>query len=95
MFDLKCKRESCSYNQNCNCTAKNIDVSKNTECNTYNPTKGNKKEQDKIPQTAMRNETNVKCHAECLFNCEENCIANGITVKSSDACPCCCTFMPK
>ena len=95
MFDLKCKRESCVYNSNCNCTAKNIDVDKNTECKTYEACNQEKKEQDKIPHTALRNQTSVKCHAECLFNSECSCIANGITVKTSSSTPCCCTYMPK
>lgn len=95
MFDLKCKRETCTYNCNCNCMAHNIDVDKNTECKTYCPSDKTKKEQDKIPHTPVRNETNVKCHADCLFNSEDMCIANGITVKSANTCPCCCTYMPK
>ena len=38
MYDLKCKRKGCKYNKNCNCTAKNVEVKKDTSCKTYDPT---------------------------------------------------------
>ena len=37
MFDLKCKRTGCVYNKSSNCTAKNVEVDKETECKTYEP----------------------------------------------------------
>ena len=37
MYDLKCKRKGCTYNKNCNCTAKIVEVEKNTGCKTYKP----------------------------------------------------------
>lgn len=95
MYDLKCKRENCIYNCNCNCTAKDIDVSKSTECKTYEPADHKKQEVDKIPVTPTRNQTCVSCKADCLFNSDCKCVANGITVKTSDSCPCCQTYMPK
>lgn len=94
MFDLKCKRQDCQFNKNCNCTANDINVSKLTECETY--LKGeNKKEKDKIPQPPSRKNVNVKCNAHCLFNKECDCIANGISVLTHHDCPECATFMPK
>ena len=95
MFDLKCKRQGCIYNENCNCTAQNINVGKATECLSYKDCGFEKQEKDKISQTAARRNTNVTCNAKCLFNDKEICKANGITIMTSDSKPRCCTFMPK
>lgn len=95
MFDLKCKRQGCKFNQNCNCTAKEIDISKGTECITYQDCGEIKKEEDKITQTPKRKTTQVKCNAKCLFNKECHCSANGITVMTNNNKPECCTFLPK
>lgn len=94
MFDLKCKRQDCTYNKNCNCTATDVNVSNLTECKTYKPGE-NKKEKDKIPQPPARKNINVDCKAKCLFNKECLCIANGISVLTHHDCPECATFMPK
>ena len=100
MYDLKCKRQGCTYNKNCNCTAKQIEVTKNTECKTYQPSETMKHQEEKIGQPPIRKDIKVGCHAECLFNKEEKCIANGITVQTCNSalgepCPICCTFMPE
>ena len=95
MFDLKCKRQGCKFNESCNCTAKNINIGKQTECQTYEGTIKKKKEKDEIKQTAARKNINVDCKANCLFNENNHCIANGISVMTNDNTPECSTFMPK
>lgn len=95
MFDLKCKRQGCKFNEDCNCIAKNIIVSSGTECKTYIDCGKNKKEKDEIHQTATRKNINVECEAKCLFNDHHICKANGISVMTNDNRPECCTFMPK
>lgn len=103
MVDLKCEREDCKYNKACNCMANGIDVSKQTECTTYEKSDNpNKHEEDKIPQALIRHNTNVRCVAPCLFENDCLCIANGITVenltiKNKKGCPCpaCATYLPK
>lgn len=95
MFDLKCKRQDCKYNHNCNCTARNIKVGRNTDCETYIQTKDQTKEKDKITQPPMRKNINVGCEADCLFNRNCKCKANGISVMTNDGAPECCTFLPK
>lgn len=98
MFDIKCKRQGCVYNKNCNCTAKTIEVTKNTECKTYEPSnEAEVGEVEKIGQPPIRKDTEVGCKANCLFNQNQVCSANGITVQTCDntACPNCCTYEPK
>jgi len=98
MFDIKCKRKKCVYNKNCNCTSKTIDVAKNTECETYKPSnEAEVGEVEKIGQPPIRKNIGVNCKADCLFNDEHKCIANGITVLTCENidCPNCCTYSPK
>jgi len=95
MFDLKCKRQGCRFNENCNCTAHDIMVGRETECQTYEDSGINKKEKDEIKQTAARKNIEVKCRANCLFNENHKCKANGISVMTNDGSPECSTFMQK
>ena len=101
MFDLKCKRKGCSYNKNCNCTAKSIDIKEDTGCNTYFPSNekeiGEVENTAKVTQPPVRKDIEVSCSADCLFNHNEICSANGITVQTCNnvACPNCCTYQPK
>ena len=101
MFDLKCKRKGCTYNKNCNCTAKNISVKEDTGCDTYFPSNekeiGEVENTEKVTQPPIRKDIEVSCSADCLFNHEHICSANGITVQTCDnvACPNCCTYQPK
>lgn len=95
MFDLKCKRVGCLYNENCNCTAPNVKVGKMTECETYKPAQKEQKSEDKIAQSPSRKNIKVACDAKCLFNDHCQCKANGISVMTNNQEPECCTFMPK
>ena len=98
MYDLKCKRKGCTYNKNCNCTAKTVEVEKNTGCKTYKPAENIDKNQvSKVSQPPIRKDIKVDCKADCLFNNNSECIANGITVQTCDdvSCPNCCTYQPK
>lgn len=98
MFDVKCKRKGCEFNKNCNCTAKDIEVTKDTACKTYKPSnEAEVGEVEKIGQPPIRKDTKVECKASCLFNNENICTANGITVQTCDnvARPNCCTYEPK
>ena len=98
MFDIKCKRQGCLFNKNCNCTAKDIEVDNKTECKTYQA--GQESEVgavEKIGQPPIRKDISVSCKANCLFNDNKKCLANGITVQTCDnkSCPNCCTYEPK
>ena len=95
MFDLKCKRMNCKFNKDCNCVAHKIEVAPSTTCLTYEDCGARKKQDDKISQSPSRKNTNVSCKADCLFNDNCTCKANGISVMTSGFKPECCTFMPK
>ncbi len=98
MFDLKCKRKGCEYNKNSNCTAKKVDVTKDTYCKTYKPSnEAEVGEVEKVGQPPIRKNIEVDCKADCIFNRKCVCTANGITVKtcSDETCPICCTFQPE
>lgn len=98
MYDLKCKRMDCEYNKNCNCTVNDLKIDSDTSCGSYH--KSNEAEVgevEKVGQPAVRKDIEVDCTANCLFNKDCICEANGITVQtcSDKTCPNCCTFMPK
>lgn len=98
MFDLKCKRKGCVYNKNCNCIANEVEVRKDTGCKTYAPSnEAEVGEVEKIGQPPIRKDIQVDCHADCIFNSNQECTANGITVQTCDdvTCPNCCTYQPK
>lgn len=98
MFDLKCKKTDCEYNKNYNCRAKDVEILENTECETFKPSNEVEVgEVEKIDQPAIRKNINVGCDADCIFNHQYECCANGITVEPcrGDNCPNCSTFMPK
>ena len=104
MYDLKCKRVGCKYNKNCNGTAGSVEVKKDTICKTYEPSKNfdAKKAEEKVGQPPARKDIDVKCKAECIFNTNCVCTANGITVQtcaySCEAGECSspvCTYQPE
>lgn len=97
MYDLKCKREGCEFNQNCRCSAKHITIASNAECTSYSPSENyNKTEKSKIKQRAVRVNTIADCKAAgCLFNHCGVCVANGISVATVDNKPECLTIKPK
>ena len=98
MFDIKCKRKGCKYNKNLNCSAKNINVKADTECETYQPSNANDiNDIEKVAQPPIRKDIKVTCDATCLFNNKHNCSANGITIQTCKniSCPNCCTFTLK
>ena len=98
MYELKCKREGCTFNRNCCCTAGHITVGKAADCTSYTPSEDyDKKEKSKLKQKALRQNTMVDCKATgCIFNSDCKCIANGITVETLDANkPECCTIKLK
>ena len=98
MFDLKCKRKGCTYNKNCNCTAKEIEVKKDTSCKTYEPSnEAEIGEVEKIGQPPIRKDISVGCAADCIFNNSSICTANGITVQTCGDVtkPNCCTYQPR
>lgn len=81
MIDLKCKCTNCKYNYFCNCTADSILVSNNTSCDSFRVSHSSSTEfADEIIEPLVRHSTDVECHAACVFNHDNKCIANGITI---------------
>lgn len=98
MYDLKCKRKGCVHNKNCNCTANIVEVKSDTGCKTFAPSnEAEIGEVEKVGQPAIRKDIEVACHADCIFNSNSVCTANGITVQTCDNItePNCCTYQPK
>lgn len=104
-MDLRCNKTDCKFNDKFACRAKDICVSKATECKTYEPSK-NKKNIPKLSQTMFESapeiapfrakaDVGVDCKAQCLFNKNGKCIANGITILDGKTDGVCGTFIEK
>lgn len=103
-MDLRCRKTGCKYNCDLTCTAKSVEIDKKFVCKTFVPTP--EKEKDfsalifsdtppKIADYRHLKDMCLKCSAKCLFNRQNSCIANGITINSalSPETPKCITFM--
>ena len=98
MKDLKCGMKNCRFNKGYCCCAKEVDIGHGTDCTTYDPdfTKNRTlfEAGADFEKADYSVDTRVLCGAECIFNREGKCIANGITVMgqgNSDAS--CLTFI--
>ncbi|MCI9031828.1 MAG: DUF1540 domain-containing protein [Clostridia bacterium] len=98
MKDLKCGMKNCRYNKGYCCCAKEIDVNAETDCTTYSPDEEKSRSLFEAGSDFVKSDysidTNVLCGADCIFNRDGKCIANGITVMgqgNSDAA--CLTFI--
>lgn len=102
-MDIRCRKTNCQYNDRYTCKAKEILVGKQIVCCTYK--KGNKDEPDtsktmfdRAPEYAPQRDSktiNIGCKANCMFNVDGVCIANGITVNDINEKPYCMTFVRK
>jgi|GEM_PF-427504 len=108
-MEIRCKKGDCKYNTGSSCSAKNLNIDRDTAaCATYD--KDEVKENiiirngnifDVADKMAAKNTNNVPlgCQAtQCLYNKNEECIANGITIidgesSSSDQDASCATFV--
>jgi hypothetical protein len=86
MKDLKCALKECRYNQGFSCVADKISVDESAHCKSYKVS-GEKLANTmfEIGSDSMKPNysvnTDVHCSAGgCLFNRNEKCRANGITV---------------
>ena len=101
-MDLRCNKTNCKHNDRYSCTAKEIHISETTDCKTYKNEKG--KPLTKISNTMFeqapeiapfRAKANIeiKCKADCLFNKNGKCNANGISVLDGKKDGICGTFI--
>ena len=96
MKDLKCGLTQCKYNKGYSCCAKCIDVDKHADCLSYTPehNKNNFEAAGDFKKVNYSVDTIVSCTADCIFNKENTCRANGITVMSGGGKPAgCLTFI--
>ncbi len=87
--DIKCGLKECKFNKGYCCCAKSIDVSTNTDCLTYSPDEKKRNSMfeaaaDFIPANYSV-DTSVACNAKCIFNKDNRCVSNGITVMNQGA----------
>jgi len=91
-MDIKCKKTDCKYNKGCCCTARNVKVGHQVDCETY---EFSEQQAKNLNQETAKNmfevaeplnphvankEVKIACDARCLFNKNGICSANGITV---------------
>jgi|LGVF01.2.fsa_nt_gb hypothetical protein len=93
-MDIKCKKTNCLYNDSSHCSAGTINVGSDLDCKTFIKDKSlNKKEAKKVSGSlfeagsleANHAKINLKvgCGAtNCLFNKNNTCQSNGISVLS-------------
>ena len=96
MKDLKCGKKSCKHNKGYCCCARKIEVDKSTDCLTYDPTEKKPSMFEAGADFVKADysvDTAVDCNADCIFQKEHKCIANGITVMGDNTNANCLTFI--
>ena len=101
-MDLKCRKTTCTYNNNYTCQAKGIAITNKLACETFAQDE-TKEVQDtsrcmfeEAPKYAPHREKKslkVNCMAKCLFNENGSCVANGLTINPVNECPFCMTHI--
>lgn len=98
MKDLKCGLKNCRYNKGYSCCSHEISVDEGTDCRTYSPDPEKRTNMfeagEDFTPVNYSVDTDVRCTADCVFQKQEKCVANGITVMSeSNQAAVCLTFM--
>lgn len=99
MKDLKCGLKSCTHNKGYCCCAREISVSGQTDCLTFEEDENKKNKSmfeagSDFVKADYSVDTAVACAAKCIFQKDGRCISNGITVMSNDDAPAAClTFI--
>lgn len=104
-MDLKCKKLNCVNNDKYSCMKKAIKVSKTCECDSYEPARDLRDSQKQDVSKTMfetapdfhpyrhKKKIDIECDADCLFNRNNKCHANGISVCNCTNCALCATFI--
>ena len=101
-MDLKCRKLSCKYNNYHTCMAKNLSITTDIKCDSYEHDENKQVRDtsrcmfDEAPKYAPHREKKnmrVACAAKCLFNEQGVCVANGLTINSLNDCPYCLTYI--
>ena len=84
MKDLKCGLKECRFNKGYSCCADCITIEGNTDCRSYAPQEDKRgsmfEAADEFVPANYSVDTKVKCNADCVFNKNNICVSNGITV---------------
>ena len=92
-MDLRCRKTNCKYNKNLTCLAKQIKINKKLICLEYKNEKG-KEIKDFSQQIFTENPPKIadyrhiknmclRCEAKCIFNKDNKCLSNGITINAA------------
>ena len=102
MKDLRCSLNNCAHNKGYMCHARRIDVTEEADCGTYKPTSERTSDDNIMFEAGMEgfsqrvDGVDVACEAcSCVFNKDEHCVANGISVISEAREPVCASYALK
>lgn len=104
-MDIRCRKGKCVYNNNQTCTYKNLTIGAATQCKDFNVdpnkyvedyTKTMLEKPPKIAPFKNIHKYDLHCDAtNCIFNQNNKCLSNGITVLSLDKGTECLNFFEK
>ncbi len=102
-MDIRCRKTDCVYNNLLTCMANKIVILDDLDCDTYQKDETKKRDISKQifegePQIAPYRHNKdmcLECKADCLFNKQRDCIANGITINDVSDNAICITYMKK
>lgn len=102
-MDIRCRKTDCKFNEGLTCCSKKILITNKNFCDMYE--KGKEKidiskqifseNPPKIKDYQHIKNKNLTCKTDCLFNCSECCVANGITINEISNLAKCITYTKK
>ena len=103
-MDINCRKLNCVHNKKCVCTAKTINIDKNSICDSFVEDKD--KPVEDLSKTMFQKtpeyenfrhikDANIECYTHCIFNKEGKCLANGIIVLDGDETALCGTYLKR
>ncbi len=104
-MDIRCRKGKCVHNNNQTCMYKNLQIGNATECKDFNPdpdkyvedyTKTMLEKPPKIAPFKNIHKYDLHCDAtNCIFNKDNKCLSNGITIQSLEKGTECLNFFEK
>lgn len=103
-MDLRCRKTNCKYNKDLTCCAPKINISNKLVCLEYQNEKGKgikdfsklifTENPPKIADYRHIKDMCLRCDANCIFNKNNRCLSNGITINAATSNePKCMTFL--
>lgn len=103
-MDIRCRKTLCKYNDRHTCKARDILISKQDVCKSYEEKTGkpipdiSRKMFKRTPDFAPQRDTKkmkIACNNNCVLNHNGRCIANGITINDINSSPLCMTVVKR